>query len=125
MLSDSVAGAALPCADIERAKRWYSEKLGLDPSEERPDGVRYLTGKGTGFFLYPSSFAGTNKATACGFEVVDLDSEMDELRSRGVQFEEYDLPGLKTENGVATVGGVRGAWFKDSEGNILALDEVR
>ena len=110
----------VPAADIERAKKWYADKLGLTPKEERFDGVLYRTGS-TEFLLYETQFTGPQH-TLGGFEVKDLDKTMKELRSNGVKFEDYDFPGLKTENGVATFPtGDRGAWFKDSEGNILAL----
>jgi catechol 2,3-dioxygenase-like lactoylglutathione lyase family enzyme len=116
--------AMLPASDIERAKRWYQEKLGLTPSEENEGGLTYQTGGGTRFGVYPSQFAGTNQATAMGFMARDLSKEMDELRSRGITFEEYDIPGVKTVEGVHEFApGERGAWFKDSEGNIIALFE--
>ena len=123
MLSDSMCFAAIPAADLERARRWYGDKLGLEPQGGDEGGLRYETGKGTGFLLYPSSFAGTNQATAMGWSVADFDGEIAELRRRGITFEDYDMPGLKTEDGVATLpdGSGRSAWFKDSEGNILAV----
>jgi catechol 2,3-dioxygenase-like lactoylglutathione lyase family enzyme len=112
----------IPCADLERAKKFYADKLGLTPKEERMDGILYVSGS-TQFLLYPTQFTGA-KHTLGGFEVNDLEKTMKELRGRGVTFEEYDFPGLKTENGIAKFGeNERGAWFKDSEGNILALAE--
>ena len=124
MLHEFMCIASLPASDLARARRWYSEKLGMEPSEEKEGALRYETGKGTAFLLYESGFAGTNKATAISWEVSDLDAEMAELRQRGVQFEEYDLPDLKTENGVVTMPtGERVAWFKDSEDNILAVGQ--
>jgi predicted enzyme related to lactoylglutathione lyase len=117
--------AALPASDFERAKTWYAEKLGLTPEWEDAGGAWYQI-DATGFLLYPSQFAGTNQATAAGFTVEDVDATVAELRGRGVVFEEYDFPGLKTENGVATFeterGTKKGAWFKDSEGNTLSLN---
>ena len=122
MLHEFQCVATVPAKDIQRARRWYSEKLGMEPARDGGAELGYETGKGTGFLLYESAFAGTNQATAMGWIVVDLDAEMDELRQRGVTFEEYDMPGLKTENGVVTLpDGGRGAWFKDSEGNILSI----
>ena len=112
----------IPCADLERAKKFYADKLGLTPKEERMDGTLYVSGS-TQFLLYPTQFTGAQH-TLGGFEVKDLEKTMKELRGRGVKFEEYDFPGLKTENGIAKFGeNERGAWFKDSEGNILALAE--
>lgn len=115
----------LPAHDLDRARRWYEEKLGLTPESEGPDGLTYRSGSTT-FLVYPSQFAGTAQHTQAGWDVDDIATTMDDLRSRGVTFEEYDLPGLKTENGVATFGESgeeRAAWFKDSEGNILALTQ--
>jgi predicted enzyme related to lactoylglutathione lyase len=122
MLSKARAAAALPAADIGRAKKFYGEVLGLSVRQEGPDGVEFDCGSGTSVFVYPSSYAGTNQATAAGFEVDDLDATKKDLESRGVTFEEYDMPGLKTEKGIATMpDGSQGGWFKDSEGNILSL----
>jgi predicted enzyme related to lactoylglutathione lyase len=124
MFSDRRAAAMLPATDVERAKKWYADTLGLSPKSEDPSGVQYSVGDGTEFWIYPSQFAGTNQATAMGFLAKDLSAEMGDLKSRGVTFEEYDIPGVKTVDGIAEFGpGERGAWFKDSEGNILALFE--
>jgi catechol 2,3-dioxygenase-like lactoylglutathione lyase family enzyme len=123
MLTDRRCATMLPASDLERAKKWYADMLGFKPKSEDPAGVEYQAGDGTEFWVYPSQFAGSNKATAIGFISKDLTAEMKELKSRGVTFEEYDLPELKTVDGVAELGSPeeRGAWFKDSEGNILAL----
>jgi predicted enzyme related to lactoylglutathione lyase len=118
------AMATLPAANIERAKKFYSDKLGLTPESVEPDGsLRYECG-GTGFLVYQSQYAGTAKNTAVGFRTDNLEKDMREMRSKGVVFEEYDMPGLKTDHGVATIGDFKGAWFKDSEGNIVALNEM-
>jgi catechol 2,3-dioxygenase-like lactoylglutathione lyase family enzyme len=124
MLGDRRCATMLPASDFERAKQWYADTLGMKPVFEDPSGAQFSCGGGTEFWLYPSQFAGTNQATAMGFLAEDISSDVEELRSAGVTFEEYDLPGLKTVNGVAEFpNGERGAWFKDSEGNILALFE--
>lgn len=115
--------ATLPASDFDRAKAWYRDKLGLEPSEEREDGAIYTTGDSE-FLLYPSTFAGTNQATAAGWTVEDFDAAMAHLRDSGVVFEEYDFPGFKTVDGVADLDGQKGAWFKDSEGNILAISDM-
>ena len=118
--------ATLPAADMARAKEWYRDKLDLKPVEEAPMGeATYETG-GARFLLYPSPNAGTNQATAAGFMVDDFDATVAELRSNGVVFEEYDFgEGLATVDGVITMpDGRKGAWFKDSEGNILALAQT-
>ena len=116
---------------FERARAFYSEKLGLEPIDERPGGLKYKCGNGY-FALFESSGAPSGEHTQMAWEVDDLDAVMAELRRRGVVFEEYNLPGLKTVNGIAKVsgnyassGGVgeRGAWFRDSEGNLLAIGQ--
>ena len=122
MLSKARAAAALPASDLDRAKKFYGEVLGLSVREENPDGIEYECGGGTSVFVYPSSYAGTNQATAVGFEVDDIQATKKDLEGRGVTFEDYDFPGLKTENGIATMpDGSQGGWFKDSEGNILSV----
>ncbi|TPV49399.1 VOC family protein [Pseudarthrobacter phenanthrenivorans] len=124
MLKDSAIMAVLPAKDIERAKEFYRDKLGLEPLESIDnDNLMYRCGKGTGFLLYRTDNAGTAKNTQMGWEVDNIEREMEELRSRGVQFEEYDFPGLKTENGIATDSWGKGAWFLDTEGNILNLSQ--
>lgn len=118
--------ATLPATDFERAKSWYADKLDLKPAEETEAGAYYDVGS-TRFLLYQSQFAGTNQATAAAFDVEDIEAAVAELRERGVTFEEYDLPGVKTEGGIATFEAegrvIKSAWFKDSEGNILAVTQ--
>lgn len=126
MLSDRRCATMIPASDLERAKKWYADLLGFTPNAEDSDGVQYLSGEGTEFWLYPSEFAGTNQATVMGWLAQDLSAEMDDLKARGISFEEYDIPGIKTVEGIAEFGsGERAAWFKDSEGNILALFESK
>ena len=110
-------------SDMDRAKEFYGGTLGLTAKDERSDGVRYEAGGGSLLLVYPSQFAGTAKSTCMGFDVEDLDKAVEELRGRGVVFEEYDMPGLKTVNGIAEIEGVKGAWFKDPDGNILAIGQ--
>ena len=117
------AGATLPASDFERAKAFYGGTLGLQLLMDTAGGALYQAGSSR-LFVYPSEFAGTNKATAATFAVADAAAVVEELRGKGVTFEEYDLPDLKTENGIAEIEGVKGAWFKDPEGNILALTEM-
>jgi catechol 2,3-dioxygenase-like lactoylglutathione lyase family enzyme len=123
MLSDAPVAPALPASDLARARAFYEQKLELSVVEENPGEVTFACGGGTVLFVYPSEFAGTNQATAAGFRVADLDAAMARMRDRGVVFEDYDLPGLTTVDGVATFEGGRGAFFKDTEGNILALTQ--
>ena len=123
MLINSPLRPSLPASDLERAKRWYSEKLGLEPKSDDFRGVQYEVG-GHEFMVYPSQFAGTNQATAAGFEVDDFDDVIETLRGRGVTFEDVDLGEMgKTVDGVMEMpdGGAKAAWLKDSEGNILAI----
>lgn len=115
--------AALPASDIERAKAWYSEKLGVEPIEVGPGGELIYDAGGTQFGLYTSAFAGTNQATAAMLAVNDFDGARSELRSRGVVFEDYDFGDeFRTVDGVLEgPDGEKASWFKDSEGNILGL----
>jgi catechol 2,3-dioxygenase-like lactoylglutathione lyase family enzyme len=124
MLDQFPVHASLAASDIERAKQWYEQKLGLKPKQEMDGGAWYECGDGTWFLLYASGSAGTAQNTVAGWTVKDIESVMDELRGRGVTFEEYDMPGLKTKNGLMVSGPYKAAWAKDSEGNILELSEV-
>ena len=132
MLTRSRVATRLPAQDLKRAERFYAEKLGLRPSEARPGGLRYECGDGS-FALFESSGSPSGAHTQMGFEVDDLEATVNELRRRGVAFEEYDLPGLKTINGIAEVagnypsrGGIgeRAAWSRDSEGNLLGIGQA-
>ncbi len=122
MLSDFEVTATIPASNMERAKKYYSEKLGFRPVEENEAGALYDC-KNSHFFLYPTQYAGTAKNTAVGWEVDQIEQVVNDLRSKGVEFEEYDMPGLKTNRGIAMFGRDKVAWFKDSEGNILGLTQ--
>lgn len=126
------AASRLPAQDLDRARAFYAEKLGLEPVEERPGGLRYRCG-GTVFSLFASTGAASGQATQMGWVVDDIEATVAELRDRGVVFEEYDLPGLETVDGIAEVsgnypsdGGIgeRAAWFHDSEGNLIGLGQT-
>jgi len=123
MLSTSQIVAYVPVAELARARKFYEEKLGFRPIDTSEVGVMYESGKGSRFFAYKSAGAGTNKASTAFWDVPNLEAEMADLKKRGVVFEEYNTPGFKTVNGVATGGGAKTAWFKDSEGNILAVSQ--
>jgi catechol 2,3-dioxygenase-like lactoylglutathione lyase family enzyme len=123
MFESATAHAKIAVSDVDRAKKFYGEILGFKIKDDRSDGMTYETGGGTWFLVYPSQFAGTAKSTYMSFDVEDLDAAVKELRERGVVFEEYDMPGLKTIDGIAEIQGVRGAWFKDPDGNILAVGQ--
>ena len=130
MLHDGEVATRLPARDLERAKAFYREKLGLEPIEERPGGARYRCGNSY-FALFQSAGAPSGTHTQMGWEVKDIEATVAELRRRGVAFEEYDLPGFKTVNGIADIAGnypskgtrEKGAWFHDSEGNLLGIGQ--
>jgi len=113
--------STIPAADIDRARRWYADRLGFEPGRELPGGLMYDAADGTRFIIFPSPNAGKSPNTLMGFATPDLDAEVRELKQRGVVFEEYDYPTLKTVDSIATVGPTRSAWFRDSEGNIIGV----
>jgi catechol 2,3-dioxygenase-like lactoylglutathione lyase family enzyme len=122
MFADRKATIMIPVSDLARAKRWYEEKLGLKPNQDMGEmGAGYKLGGGTLAFMYPTQYAGTAQNTMMGFDSPDLAADMKALRAKGVVFLDYDLPGLKTENGIADFGDIKNAWCNDSEGNILAF----
>jgi predicted enzyme related to lactoylglutathione lyase len=122
MLSTAPIRAYIPALDIPRARKFYKGILGLTPKEEFAHGVIYECG-GAEVFMYPTSNAGTSRASQAFWQVEDVEAEVAELKARGVQFEEYDLPGVAMKNSIATGGGAKTAWFKDTEGNILAVSQ--
>jgi catechol 2,3-dioxygenase-like lactoylglutathione lyase family enzyme len=124
MLAKHAARATLPAKDLKRAKKFYAEKLGLTPVEENPAGLTYQV-KGSSFLLFPSSGASSGSFTQLGWETDNIEAEMAELKSRGVVFEEYNLPNFKTIGGIFTTSGSRAAWFKDSEGNLHGIIETK
>lgn len=123
MLKDAPIVPYIPVADIARARKFYEEKVGLVSREEYAGGVIYECGQGSWVFLYRSPGAGTSKASQAFWSVKDVAAEVAALKSRGVTFEHYDMPGIEMENDIASGGGARTAWFKDSEGNILAISQ--
>jgi predicted enzyme related to lactoylglutathione lyase len=126
MLNDSTVTANIPAADLGRARAFYSDVLGLTPAGENPGGLVFTTAGGTSFFLYETAFAGQAGHTIAQWHVADVPAEVAELESRGLQFEHYDLPGVEWDGAVATMEGMgKAAWFRDSEGNIMCIDEVR
>ena len=115
----------LPAFDLARARAYYHDKLGMDPTEERDGTLVFSPMPGSSFEIYETPNAGTAKNTQMCFGTDDLDGEMARLRERGVVFEDYDIPGLKTVDGIAEMDGERTAWFRDSEGNFICLGEQR
>ncbi len=123
MLKNAPITPYIPAADVARARRFYEGKLGLVPREEYAGGVIYECGRGTSVFMYPSAGAGTSKASYAFWTVDDVEAEVADLKAKGIVFEEYNMPGIKTKNSIATAGGAKTAWFKDTEGNILAVSQ--
>jgi catechol 2,3-dioxygenase-like lactoylglutathione lyase family enzyme len=124
-LKDCRVGALMAVADLERARRFYEDQLGLVPGEQEQEAVRYFCAEGTSLFVYlQPQHAGASQATIAGWMVDDLDQTMEELRSRGVRFEHYDQPGIRTdERGLFDAGAFRAAWIKDPDGNTMAITE--
>ncbi|HEY0822981.1 MAG TPA: VOC family protein [Ramlibacter sp.] len=123
MLQDFPMYAYIPARDLGRAREFYEKKLGLRPEEEGNGGVVYRFAGGTACFLYPTQNAGTSRASQAFWSVDDVDALIVALKARGVVFEDYDVPGERSAQGAVTAGGAKAAWFKDSEGNIMALIE--
>jgi catechol 2,3-dioxygenase-like lactoylglutathione lyase family enzyme len=129
-LTDARLATRLPAQDLDRARRFYAEKLGLEPVEEREGGLHYRCASGD-FSLFLSAGASPGTFTQMAFEVDDIEATVAELEARGVAFEEVDVPGLKTVGGIAEVAGnypskgtgERAAWFRDSEGNMLGVGQ--
>jgi catechol 2,3-dioxygenase-like lactoylglutathione lyase family enzyme len=123
--------AKLPAQDLDRARRFYRDRLGLEPVEERQGGLRYVCGT-TEFHVFLSSGAASGASTQLGFEVEDLDTVVADLRSRGLEFERFDIAHFEVQDGIVVVpdnypskgSGERGAFFRDSEGNLLALGQA-
>lgn len=130
MLANANVATRLPAQDLERARRFYAEKLGLEPAEGRPGGLVYRLAGGE-FALFQSAGAPSGDHTQMAFEVEDIAATVAELRRRGVVLEEYDFPGLSTADGIAEIEGnypskgkgERAAWFRDSEGNLIGVGQ--
>lgn len=121
MLQSHPLYAYLPATDMTRARRFYETTLGFTPGEELGGGITYRFGKDTACFLYPTPNAGTSKASQAFWQVENVEREVAELKARGVTFEHYDMPEATIGDDIVTAGGAKAAWFKDSEGNILAI----
>jgi catechol 2,3-dioxygenase-like lactoylglutathione lyase family enzyme len=117
--------ATIPASNLARARAWYAEKLGLTADQEDAEALLYRRGEDRLFLLFSSTEAGTARHQLAAWVVEDLEVEVAELRGRGVRFEEYDQPGLRTVNGIAVTPVGKAAWFKDSEGNVLTLTQLR
>ncbi|MFD3919261.1 VOC family protein [Streptomyces sp. NPDC058595] len=131
ILAGARVATRLPAQDLDRARRFYSERLGLEPVDERPGGLLYRCGD-VEFVLFRSAGASPGTFTQMALTVDDIESAVSELKRRGVVFEEVDMPGFRTKDGIAEIEGnypskgargERGAWFRDSEGNMLGIGE--
>ena len=120
MLQNAPMHSYIPAKDVARARKFYEEKLGFKPKLETAGGVVYEFGKGTACFLYPTPNAGTSQASQAFWQVEDVEREVAELKARGVTFEKYDMAEMDA-NDISTAGGAKAAWFKDTEGNIMAI----
>jgi catechol 2,3-dioxygenase-like lactoylglutathione lyase family enzyme len=124
MLSDRPFGTTIPVSDLQRARHFYEQVLGLEAVREKADEQEVVYRAGGGLLaVYRSAHAGHAQHTLGSFLVEDIDTTVAQLRERGVVFEHYDLPGLKTENGIAVIGKDKAAWFKDPDGNVLAISQ--
>ena len=123
MITDAPISPTIPVTDLQRAREFYEKKLGFAVLKEAPKGITFQAGKNTTFYIYKR---GSSKAdhTLASFQVKDIEAEVDELTAKGIVFEQYDFPGLKTNaKGIAESEEEKGkgAWFKDPDGNILAV----
>jgi predicted enzyme related to lactoylglutathione lyase len=125
MLNDSKVEANIPASDLTRARNFYAEKLGLMPTEEfGEEALAYRTAGGTAFNIYRTDYAGQAGHTIAQWHVSDIESEVHDLKAKGVSFEVYDMPGVQWDGEIASLEGMgRAAWFRDSEGNIMCVDE--
>lgn len=125
VLASARTHTTLPAADLDRARHFYEETLGFTPAEVQPGGVFYDTAGGSRFLVFPTASRPSGSHTQIGFQVEDIETEVAGLRARGVVFEAYDMPAFDHQTMIATLPSVRSAWFKDSEGNLLGIVEIR
>jgi catechol 2,3-dioxygenase-like lactoylglutathione lyase family enzyme len=121
MFAGKPAVATVAVKDIERASHFYEETLGLRPADKQEEGTRTYQSGDTALLVYESQYAGSNKATAVTWAVGDVEDTVRELKSKGVSFESYDMPGLTRRGDVYVGGSMQVAWFKDPDGNIHAV----
>ena len=124
MIGKTDAIANLAVKDLDRAKRFYEDTLGLDAVDAEGEELIVLQSGDTKVNIYRSEFAGTNKATAVTWGVGDLAGEVRALKDKGVMFEHYDMPGMRLDGDIHVAGDMKVAWFKDPDGNILNLVEA-
>jgi predicted enzyme related to lactoylglutathione lyase len=125
MLNDSRVEANIPAGDLQRARTFYADKLGLTPVQDLGVNLVYETAGGTRFNIYETTYAGQAGHTIAQWHVTDIESDVRDLKGKGVTFEVYDLPGVEWDGEIASLKGLgRAAWFKDSEGNTMCLDQA-
>jgi predicted enzyme related to lactoylglutathione lyase len=125
MLNDSKVEANIPASDLQRARDFYADKLGLTPTAEYgEEALAYRTAGGTAFNVYRTEYAGQAGHTIAQWHVDDIEAQVRDLKAKGVAFETYDMPGVQWDGEIAEIPGMgRAAWFKDSEGNIMCVDQ--
>ncbi|HSX44585.1 MAG TPA: VOC family protein [Candidatus Saccharimonadales bacterium] len=119
MLADSPVCATIAVKDLEAAKKFYGDTLGLKDPKADPGGVLFKAGEGSAVYIYQSEFAGSNKATYAAWNVSDVKAIVDDLKGKGIEFNTFDAPGITWEDEIATMGPAKAAWFNDPDGNIL------
>ncbi len=123
MLGDSDVAATIPTKDLSKAKKFYSDVLGLKQDKEDPGGVVFKSGN-CAVYVYETEFAGTNKATTAAWIYKDIDGLVKDLKTKGLTLEHYDIPGSKLDGDVHVMGELKAIWFKDPDGNILSVTNV-
>ncbi len=123
MLGKADATPMIAVKDLDRARRFYEQTLGLDATEAMDGEVIEIRTGDTVINVYRSEYAGTNKATALTFDVDDIEAEIGDLKDKGIFFEHYDIPGLEQRGDLYVSDGIKTTWFKDPDGNILSLFE--
>jgi Predicted enzyme related to lactoylglutathione lyase len=124
MLSQARIHATIPAQDLARARTFYEAVLGLKPASVAPGGIFYEVDNGSRFLLFPSSGRASGGHTQLGFTVDDIEAEVGALRQKGVTFESYDMPQFDVAASIASFPGIRSAWFKDTEGNLLGMVQM-
>ena len=121
MLRDARVGAMIPTQDVARAREFYEQKLGMTAEDDTAGGALYRCGDGTSFVLFPSAGTSSGTHTQLGFEVTDIEAEAAEITARGVTLDAVEIPGATVENGIAQLPDGRACWFKDPDGNVIAI----
>ena len=124
MLSNSALHPTIPAVDIKRARKFYENKLGLKVLKTDPSpGITFEAGEGTTLYVFQREATKADH-TVVSFKVEDVEAQVSELKDKGIEFEDVEIPGMETSNGITTMGDIKAAWFKDTEGNILAVTNM-